>query len=39
MSKLQMLLLKHGDVVEQSGNSQLLKDLSLEFQHDPHETR
>jgi hypothetical protein len=34
-----MLLLKRGDVVEQCGNSQSLKDLSLEFQHGPHKTR
>ena len=34
-----MLLLKRGDVVEQYGNSQPLKDLSHEFQHGPHETR
>jgi len=34
-----MLLLKRGDVVEQYGNSQSLKDLSHEFQHGPHETR
>ena len=27
------LLLRHGDVVEQYGNSQSLKDLSHEFQH------
>jgi hypothetical protein len=27
------LLLKRGDVVEQYGNSQSLKDLSHEFQH------
>jgi hypothetical protein len=34
-----MLLLKRGDIVEQSGNSRSLKDLSPEFQHGPHETR
>jgi hypothetical protein len=34
-----MLLLKRGDVVEQYGNSQSLKDLSHAFQHGPHETR
>ena len=34
-----MLLLKRGDVVEQYGDSQSLKDLSHEFQHGPHETR
>jgi hypothetical protein len=34
-----MLLLKRGDLVEQYGNSQSLKDLSHEFQHGPHETR
>ena len=34
-----MLLLKSGDVVEQYANSQLLKDLSHQFQNGPHETR
>jgi hypothetical protein len=31
--------LKRGDVVEQYGNSQSLKDLSHEFQPGLHETR
>jgi hypothetical protein len=34
-----MLLLKRGNVVEQYGNSQSVKDWSNEFQHGPHETR
>jgi len=34
-----MLLLKRGDVVEQYGSSQSLKDWSHEFQHGPRETR
>src|ERR1700676_2242726 len=32
-----MLLLKRGDIVEQSGNSRSLKDLSHEFQQGPQE--